>query len=1035
MTDLLSGRSFLVDTGAEESVYPARLTDRKGTRGANLAAANGSAIHTYGKRTLPLKFNKNKCLSQEFWIADVTQPILGADFFSQHRLAVDVTNKRLITLDGNCIIQARNTNEGRPGIHKVHSKFEAILEEFPDLLVPAFETNKHGVKHYIPTTGPPIHARARRLDLEKFTAAKKEFDEMEHLGIVRRSSSAWSSPLHMVKKANGEWRPCGDYRRLNHATKDDRYPLPHIQDLNANLSGKSIFSKIDLVRGYNQIPVSEQDVPKTAVITPFGLYEFLKMPFGLKNAAQAFQRLMDGILHNLDCCFVYLDDILVSSSTPESHIVDLRKVFSLLSTNGLVVNVKKCVFGQTSIQFLGHLISPKGIQPLSGKIHAIKDFPTPADRKSLERFLGMMNFYHRFIPRLASQLIPLTEALKGKSKQLTWSSECQSAFQSAKELLAKAVMLHHPQNDATTKLSVDASDFAIGAELSQQQHGLWKPIAFFSRKLSPTQSRYSTFDRELLAIHSAVKHFRYFIEGRPFFIITDHKPLTHAMASAADRSPRQERQLSFIAEFTTDIRYLQGSENVVPDALSRAPPVDSEPLISSVSHVPVIDFTMFAHSQRQDQNIQELRNQPGSLILEEVSIHGVKTLCDISTGHPRPVVPPSWTKTIFDTFHSLCHPGPKPTTRTISARYIWPGLKKDVRNMVKTCHACQASKIGRHTKAPLKSFKPPDRRFGDIHVDLVGPLPSSENCVYLLTIVDRFTRWPEAIPLSNAEAVTCARALLRTWISRFGIPDSITSDRGPQFTSELWRQLNRVLGVIPKNTTAYHPQSNGIVERFHRSLKAALKARLTGPCWMDELPIVLLGIRTTWKEDLDAAPVLYTYGTNLRVPGDFLPPPYVDKTVPDNIFLQNLQDNLRKLSPPLPMHHGMTSSYIPRDLHDAQHVYVRHDAHRGPLVRPYDGPFPVVAKSDKYFDVVREGKTIRVSIDRLKPAYSQPARPQPVSSQQRPEPCPMPDRNEPLHDCDASTVDDIQHMSSKIQPQLIETRSGRTIVKPMRYRN
>ncbi|KAK3786083.1 hypothetical protein RRG08_045470 [Elysia crispata] len=340
--------------------------------------------------------------------------------------------------------------------------------------------------------------------------------------------------------------------------------------------------------------------------------------------------------------------------------------------------------------------------------------------------------------------------------------------EAAKSSLASATLLNHPDPKSETRLSTDASDSAIGAELSQKHHGMWRPIAFFSRKLTSTQSRYSTFDRELLAIYSAIQHFRFFLEGRPFSVLTDHKPLTYALTSKTARSPRQERQLTYIAEFTTDIRYISGTDNVVPDVLQRAPCAE-QPMVASASPIPPIDLARMAEEQLRDPKVAELRKS-GALKLKEVNLDGCILLCDVSTSRPRPIVPPLWTKTIFEAIHNLSHPGHKPTTRAISARYVWPGLKREVKNM-KAAHICSPSSTGS-----------PD-----------GP----KQC---------------------QSKTTCARALLRTWIARFGVPDSITSDQGPQFTSGLWRELHNVLGCSNKHTTAYHPQSNGV-------FTAALKLR------------------------------------------------------------------------------------------------------------------------------------------------------------------------------------------------------------------
>ena len=451
----------------------------------------------------------------------------------------------------------------------------------------------------------------------------------------------------MVRKPDGSWRPCGEYRLLNAATTNDRYPVPHIQNFNANLDGCSVFSKIDLCNGYHQIPVVPDDIHKTAVITPFGLFEFLRMPFGLSNAGQTFQRLMDHILRGLPFTFVYMDDILVASRNHEEHARHLRQVFQLLAENGLVINRDKCVFGKTTLDFLGYTVSKNGITPPADRVECILRIQRPTSTKALQEFLGAINFYRRFIPHAAEILRPLHAVLQGSPRKLKWGHDQDTAFQRAKQALSDATLLVHPNAKAVTAVTCDASGTAVGASLDQLSNGEWKPLALFSRKLSRAELKYSAFDRELLAIYLSIKHFRYFLEGRQFTIYTDHMPLTTAIASATDRSPRQARHLSYIAEFTTDVRHVPGRSNVVADALSR-----SCAELNAVLTSP-IDFRDMATSQSNDpDSIKYKESADTGMALREVDLgEGTKLLCDTARGRSRPFVPARKCSTLSTVLH------------------------------------------------------------------------------------------------------------------------------------------------------------------------------------------------------------------------------------------------------------------------------------------------------------------------------------------------------------------------------------------------
>jgi cleavage and polyadenylation specificity factor subunit 1 len=944
-----------------------------------------------------------------FILAAVSKPILGSDFLAAHRLLVDPFSRLVldaVTLKPLSAAVAALPSKFAATLCHITPAVRTLLAAFPSIIGDGKATPRplHGVRHSVETTGRPVFAKARRLDPEKLRLAEAEFRTLEKAGIIRRSSSPWSSPLHMVPKQDGTWRPCGDYRRLNLATKPDKYPLPSILDLSAKLHGCRYFSCIDLIKGYHQVPMQEEDIEKTAIITPFGLWEYLFMPFGLTNAAQTFQRLMDRLFRHLPFVFTYLDDHLIASRTLEEHLEHLSQFFAILQENGLTINPAKCVFAVASLKFLGHQVSAAGIVPLARHVTAIQEFPPPSDLKGLQRFLGMVNFYRQFLPSIAQVLQPLTDLLRGNPKQLLWSAEAAAAFTAAKAALVSVVPLSHPAPGAPISLAVDASDSHVGGVLQQYQQRGWSPLAFFSKKLSPTQAKYSTFDRELLAAHSAIRHFRFLLEGRQFRLLTDHKPLVAAMLRVSPPwSARQQRHLSYIAEFTSDIRHTSGTANIVADALSRpsppSPPTAPSPNSCKPASVPVVtpsalpytkpatlpiaaasfeskaavaaaqpvDFSLIAAAQQSCTEVAAMRLLP-SLSVVSKSVEGVVLLGDVSTGVFRPLVPPAFREQVFLHLHCINHPGIRASRRLVCNSFCWPHMSRDVTAWARSCLSCQKSKIHRHVRLQAAHIPVPSRRFAHLHVDLVGPLPLSSGFSYLFTMVDRTTRWPEAFALSSVAAADCAAALLQGWIQRFGVPSTITSDRGPQFTSQLWSALCKLLCINHIQTTAYHPQANGLVERLHRRLKDALRARSAAADWYHHLPWVMLGIRTAWREDGVFSPAENVFGSQPVLPGQFLSAP----ESPSPSFLSDFQGLLAGRTPLPTVHNSSLTAPVclPEDLLLSRFVLVRQDSVQPPLSPLYSGPYLVLERSLHAFKLQIGDRTDTVSCHRLKACHT-----------------------------------------------------------------
>jgi cleavage and polyadenylation specificity factor subunit 1 len=686
---------------------------------------------------------------------------------------------------------------------------------------------------------------------------------------------------------------------------------------------------------------------------------------------------MDRVLAGLCEVFCYLDDILICSRSEEEHQHHLRQLFLRLRQHGLVINAEKCLFGVTSLDFLGHHITADGAAPLPAYVQAVADFSAPTTIKELQQFLGLINFYRRFLSGAAATLKPLTDALRGGGKgaeKLPWSPAMQHSFEAIKKSLTAATLLAHPRQGAVLSLAVDASATHIGACLQQRQpqSSSWQPLGFYSKKLEAAQMKYSAFDRELLACYLGIRHFRHLLEGRDFIVYTDHKPLVGALHRTSDPwTSRQCRQLSYVAEYTSDIRHISGKNNVVADTLSRPPqaalpaPASPAPVAAvAATFPPSLPFTL--QELQAAQMSEPAASSSTSLQLQRVQWEGCDITCSFSTGSPWPLVPAQLRRRVFNNIHALAHPGIRATRRLVSARFVWPGLAKDVKSWCEDCQSCQRGKMTRQPAAPVEAIPIPKKRFSHVHVDLVGPLPADKKgSRYLLTMIDRSTRWLEATPLGDIEAATVADTFTRDWVARFGVPSTVTSDKGTQFTSSTWTALCSRLGIQHITTTAYHPQSNGMIERSHRQIKDALRARLAASDWTAHLPWVLLGLRAAPKEAAGISSAETVFGAPLTLPGDFIlaaePPPAA--------FLAKLQQ-----SPLLP---STTSSSVRTyaqvaaaptpQLCKAEFVYVRRGGAGPPLAPLYAGPYRVLDRAAKFFTVEMGGKSEVISVDRLKP--------------------------------------------------------------------
>ena len=758
----------------------------------------------------------------------------------------------------------------------------------------------------------PLRQPVRRLPYGEMRAAvEHEIDKLVNADIARASTSPWASPVVMVRKKDGGWRMCVDYRRLNSVTKFDCFPLPRLDEALDAFAGATVFSSLDLAMAYHQVPVKPTDVEKTAFVTHVGLFEMSKMPFGLCNAPSTYQRLMAGVLRGLigRICLAYLDDVIVFSKKRTNHIADLSAVLDRIRAAGLKLKPSKCSLFREQVLYLGHVISAAGVSPDPEKLRVLREWRAPSKVREMQSFLGFVNFYAEYLAdatQLTAQLYDLTSERKGDDP-IELSPENIAAFEEIKRRLCAAPQLAHPDLERPFTLYTDASNIAVGAILLQRDsNGVERPVSFFSKKLSSAQRNYSTFERECLAVICALEHFRVYLLARKFTLRTDHRALAWLFSKEPKASARISGWLATLMEYPVVIEYVKGSENSIADALSRldSSAIDAEIPSEIARGVPTFACpaaevdrldarTDWLAEQRADETISFVcdllrrgeRPSPADLELNPtlrlysdvwsqfVLEEDLLKHCNERAVSTRIVVPPPLRESVFRSLHEPAHHGYEATIRRIAQRFWWPRVRAEVSAFVRACEVCDRERIPNPApRAPLGHL-PADQPFAALYIDIVGgqnSLSLGASPKSILTMIDGLTGWAEAVPIADQTAVTVARAVYAEWIARYGVPEQLHSDRGVQFESAVFAELCDTFGVDKTRTTPYRPQANGKCERFNRTLVSMLRrAVLKRPYdWEPLLPTVLQAYRSSITESTGFTPFRLAFGREMRLPID-----------------------------------------------------------------------------------------------------------------------------------------------------------------------
>lgn len=842
------------------------------------------------------------------------------------------------------------------------------------------------VSHHIDTgDAHPIKQRPYSIPFAQKEEVRKQIKSMLEKEVIRPSSSPWGSPVVLVKKADGSYRFCIDYRKLNAVTRKDVYPLPRIDEMLEVFQKAKYFSVMDVLTGYWNVPVREEDKEKTAFVTSEGLYEFNCLPFGLCNGPGTFQRLMDLVLSGIQwkMALAYIDDIIVFSETFDEHIERIEEVFTRLRGANLKLKKKKCSFFKTEVEFLGHIVTSGGVKADPKKVEAVRKFPRPTSVKFLRAFLGLASYYRKFIPNFAKIADPLNKLLH-KETLFAWNEKCEEAFQKLKELMTKAPVLCFPDFEKPFKLCTDASDQGLGVVLSQDTDVGERPIAYASRSLKKSELNYPVIEKEALAVVWGIGIFRQYLLGHKFTVITDHNPLRWLMG-IKNPSGRLARWALAIQEYDVEIQYKPGKKHGNADGLSRSGKETQS--IMTLEELPEkLQTKNISEMQMKDPKLRDIMNylkcnelptdeERAKRVMASVSFYEMVDDVLYHIWAPdakgkrkevrrRLVIP----RTLIDEVLTWCHDDHTAghlafhkTYYKIRERFFWEGMYRDIDFWCKSCVNCASRKTPKGRKrAPMLPI-PVDGPFDRVAVDVLGPLPPSlKGNRYIVVFSDYLTRWVEAFAISNADAKTTAKLFVEEIICRHSAPRTLLSDRGRNFTSSLMKEVCEIVNTKKIFTTAYHPQCDGLVEKFNETLATMLSMFVNDHQrdWDVYIPYVLFAYRTSLQETIQETPFYLVYGRDARLPIDVaLSEPtrlYTDVDDYKSVIIQRLNEaftlvknNIELAQQKQKQHQDKNAREPDFSIGDRVWIYlpVTKPGLTSKLIHPWNGPHRVIEKT------------------------------------------------------------------------------------------